>query len=183
MSSLHTEYIGVLGRPHGIDGGCILSDVVTLAKPIAPGTTVHVGYSRDFAKAYTVLDFKQNENRSVIKLAGVDSAEAVAMLADNAVYAMPEDIGITSTDRYRIGDIEGASVVDVAGNHIGTITDVWLLPANDVWVVTTDALSTLPLPVIDEVIKAVDIEKRVVTVRLLDGLDRVDNNEDLEPDA
>jgi len=49
--------------------------------------------------------------------------------------------------------------------------------------VTTPSQTTIPLPVINDVIIGVDIESRVVTVRLLDGLDTVDIHEDLEPDA
>lgn len=183
MSSLHTEYIGVLGRPHGTDGTCVLTDVVSPTKPIVAGAIVAIGFSRDFAKPYKVQEFKQNDTSTLIKFLGVDSLELITSLADNAVYARPEDIGITSADRYRIGDIEGSTVVDEAGNSIGIITDVWLLPANDVWVVTTAEQATLPLPVIDDVVKNVDIEKRLVTVRLLDGLDKVDKHEDLESDA
>jgi 16S rRNA processing protein RimM len=44
------------------------------------------------------------------------------------------------------------------------------MPANDVWVVTAPDGSTIPLPVIDDVIKHVDIAQRRVTIDLLPGL-------------
>jgi ribosomal 30S subunit maturation factor RimM len=48
---------------------------------------------------------------------------------------------------------------------------------------TTPLKNTIPLPVIDEVILKVDVNTKQITVRLLDGLERVDTHEDLEPDV
>ena len=44
------------------------------------------------------------------------------------------------------------------------------MPANDVWVVTTPDGSTIPMPVIADVVKHVNIEERCITVELLPGL-------------
>ncbi|MEY2720386.1 MAG: ribosome maturation factor RimM [Bacteroidota bacterium] len=183
MSSTQSEYIGVLGRAHGLDGTMQLADVVVLPSGLRAGCSVGVGFSRDFTRAYTVEMFTQNEHRTLIKLKEITSAEMVTTVTDQAVFADANDLGISSTERYRIGDIEGATVFDEAGQIVGTITDVWLLPANDVWVVTTPNKSTIPLPVIDDVIVAVDLQQRSITVRLLEGLDKVDVHEDIEPDA
>jgi ribosomal 30S subunit maturation factor RimM len=48
---------------------------------------------------------------------------------------------------------------------------------------TTPSKTTIPLPVIDEVIIKVDVNTKQITVRLLDGLERIDTHEDLEPDV
>jgi len=183
VSSTQSEYIGVLGRAHGLDGTMQLADVVALPSGLRAGCSVGIGFSRDFTKAYTVESFTQNEHRTLIKLKEITSAEMASTVTDQAVFADAQDVGISSTERYRIGDIEGATVYDEAGHVIGTITDVWLLPANDVWVVTTASTTTIPLPVIDDVIVRVDLQQRSITVRLLDGLDKVDTHEDLEPDV
>lgn len=173
----------MLGRAHGLDGTLVLDDAVALPHGLAQDSVVAVGFSRDFTKTYTVEAFSQTEHRTLIKLREIGSAEAAESVVDNAVYAQPTDIGVSSSDRYRVGDIQECSVVDEAGNTIGMVTDVWILPANDVWVVTTPSKTTIPLPVIDDVILHVDLEQRTITVRLLDGLERVDVNEDLEPDV
>jgi len=183
MASTQSEYIGVLGRVHGLDGTFVLSDAVPLPQGIVPGTSIAIGFSRDFTKPYCVESFFQNEHRTLLKVREVTTAEAATQLLDNAVFASSDAIGAPSHDRFRIGDIEGSSVIDESGNHIGTITEVWILPANDVWVVTTPTNNTIPLPVIDEVILNVDVETKRITARLLDGLERVNTHEDLEPDA
>ncbi len=173
----------MLGRVHGLDGTFVLSDAVPLPQGISPGTSISIGFSRDFTKPYCVESFVQNEHRTLLKVREIASSEAATQLLDNAVFASSDALGAPFHDRFRIGDIEGSSVVDESGNLLGTITDVWILPANDVWVVTTPSKSTIPLPVIDQVILHVDVEKKQITARLLDGLEQVDTHEDLEPDA
>lgn len=175
--STFDEYLGVITRSHGLDGTMLLTDVVVMPSPLPPGTEVAVGYSRDFAVPHVVAAFSSIPGRTTLRLRDVTSAEAVARFVDQAVYARSSDVGIDQTRRYRIGDVEGCVVVDENGSKIGAVTDVWLMPANDVWVVTTDDALTIPLPVIDDVVLNVDLGSRVITVRLLPGLIDVDSTD------
>lgn len=164
------EYIGVIGRTHGLDGTVVLVDALTLPQALAPGTRIGIGFSKDFVTMYTVAEFAATPHRTTLRLTECTTAEAAVALADQAVYASSADVGVDDEDRHRIGDIEGCSVVTTEGETIGEVTDVWLMPANDVWVVTTPDGSTIPLPVVDEVIKHVDIPQRRIIVELLPGL-------------
>lgn len=170
------EYLGVITRSHGLDGTMLLSDVVVLPRPLQPGDTVAIGYSREFVKVHRVAEFSSSSTRTTLRLDDVKSAEAVLPLIDQAVYAKATDVGIDAGARFRIGDVEGCNVIDESGNPIGTISDVWLMPANDVWVVTTSIGSTIPLPVIDDVILNVDLANRTIMVRLLPGLADIESS-------
>lgn len=171
----YDEYVGVVARSHGLDGTIVLSDVVALPSPLRPGQNVAIGYSREFTKVHRVAEFSHTEHRTTLRLTDVTTLEATAPLIDQAVYVCASDIGMDSSLRYRIGDIEGCTVVDESEKRLGTISDVWLMPANDVWVVTTDTGSTIPLPVIDDVVRSVDLSQRIITVRLLPGLRDIDD--------
>ena len=183
MSAQQLEYIGVLGRTHGLDGTLVLDDAIALPHGLAQGCTVQVGFSREFTKSFSVESFSQTEHRTLIKFVELSAVEHASAYIDNAVFALDEDLGLATNERYRIGDIQGCHVIDEQGKEIGVVSDVWILPANDVWVVTTPIKTTIPLPVIDQVILGVDIKQRTITARLLDGLESVDIHEDLEPDA
>ncbi len=164
------EYVGVIGRSHGLDGTAVLVDAMSLPNPLTPGMRVGVGFSRDFVTMYTVADFTATPHRTTLRLQELTSQNAVAGLADQAVYASSSDVGVDAADRHRIGDIEGCEVVTTDGELLGSITDVWLMPANDVWEVTAADGSTIPLPVIDDVIRHVDVVNRRITVDLIPGL-------------
>lgn len=66
-------------------------------------------------------------------------------------------------------DVVGYEVVDEQRGGIGTIIEVLITGANDVWVVR-GALGEVLVPVIDDVVVAIDRDKRIVSVRLLPGL-------------
>jgi len=68
-----------------------------------------------------------------------------------------------------VHDLIGLKVCDVNGNKIGVITDVWLLPANDVYVVESKGKEIL-IPAISDVVKKVDLENKMVIIELMEGL-------------
>ncbi len=61
--------------------------------------------------------------------------------------------------------------MDENGNTLGKIKEILSPGANDVWVVKRKQKNDLLLPVIDDVIKDVDLAAGKVHVELLEGLD------------
>ena len=57
-------------------------------------------------------------------------------------------------------------VFDENGNFVGVLQEVLLTGANDVYVVKPENREEILLPAIESVILDVDLEKKVVTVRL-----------------
>ena len=169
MSS-YSEDIGVVARTHGLDGMVLLMDTIGATSGLSVDSTVAIGYSRDFAKVYTIDAFESSPLRTILRLRECPSADSAQSLVEQAVYARPSDVGLREDDRHRIGDIEGCTVVTNDGNVVGVVTDVWLMPANDVWIVTMPDGRTLPLPVIDDVVLSVDVAARVIVAYILPGL-------------
>lgn len=179
-----SEYIGVIGRTHGLDGTVVLQDTVGLSVSLPAGAEVGIGFSREFARTYVVREYHEASREPRLSLRGVDSAEAATSIVDQAVYVRADALRTPTSDRYAIGDIEGCRVITGDdGTELGVVTDVWLMPANDVWVVTRPDGSTIPLPVIDDVIRRVDLPSRCITVQLLPGLTDLDTTSEEEHDA
>ena len=92
----------------------------------------------------------------------------IVNLKDNGVF-IDEQALLRDEEQYFISDLIGCTGIDEQGKVLGTITDVWIMPANDVWVLSTPE-GDIPLPVIDEVILSTEIQKKQVVIRLIDGL-------------
>jgi len=76
----------------------------------------------------------------------------------------------STEESWSLEDILGCVVVEEdTGRQLGTVVDIWLLPANDVWVVELET-AYLPLPVIPDVVRRVDPHQRLIWVRLIPGL-------------
>lgn len=175
------EYIGVIARTHGMNGAVVLVDTPGVRVNLSAGSTVGVGFSREFARAMTVTVYEASAKSTRIAFVEAQSANAAEPLIDQAVYARPADVAV-SDERYSVGDIEGCEVVNEVGHVLGIISEVWLLPANDVWVIGCADGSTIPIPVIDSVVKHVDVTEKRVTVHLLEGLDALSTSVDEECD-
>lgn len=176
------EYIGVIARTHGINGAVVLIDTPGVRVNLTPGSVVGVGYSREFARTMTVTTYEASVKSARIAFVEIVTPDDALPLVDQAVYARTTDV-VVSDERYSIGDIEGCEVYDDAGHCLGRISDVWLLPANDVWIVDCADGSSIPIPVIDSVIKHVDVPNKRVKVQLLDGLDKLHTSSDEADDA
>ena len=66
-------------------------------------------------------------------------------------------------------DLIGLLVQDEQGNGIGTLTDIWELTGNHVFVVQDGSKETL-IPAARDLVVAVDLQQRVMTVHMIEGL-------------
>jgi 16S rRNA processing protein RimM len=154
-------------RPHGIDGTLKvlpLTDFpqhfkslkeVFLVKDRITKTTVE---QTRFHKGHVLLKLKQCRDRSA---------------AEEWISA---EVGIDSKDlwplkkgEYYRFQIEGLSVITEEGECLGNVTDIISTGSNDVYVVKKGKKEYL-LPAIKEVIKLIDLEKKVMIIHLLEGL-------------
>lgn len=159
--------IGTISRTHGTAGAMILTQCPDTSINIKPGTQVLVGFSASFSKPFTLTSCETYKQSLIITLNNVTMND-IAELKDNGVF-IDESALLRGDDNYFISDLIGCSGIDEDGKLLGTITDVWIMPANDVWVLSMPE-GDIPLPVIDEVILSVDIQKKQIVIRLIDGL-------------
>jgi 16S rRNA processing protein RimM len=159
--------IGTISRTHGTSGAMILTQCPDTSIKIKPGTQVLIGFSASFSKPYTLTSCETYKQSLIITLHNV-AMNDISDLKDNGVF-IEEAALLRSDDNYFISDLIGCSGIDEQGNILGTITDVWIMPANDVWVLSMPE-GDIPLPVIDDVIRSVDIQKKQIVIRLIEGL-------------
>jgi len=162
------EYIGTITGIKGYKGELTVSDVPVGIENLKDNCKVGIGYSSKFVKFYTLQKWKFNKKRSHLILKEVDSEEKAKALSERGIFVEKDSIytkEIAFTD-----EIIGCKVFDIhSGEKLGKIVDVWYLPGNDVWQMRmSDGL--LALPVIDDVIKEVDIENEIIRVNIINGL-------------
>ncbi len=59
----------------------------------------------------------------------------------------------------------------VEGNDLGTVSEVLTPGANDVWVVRREGKRDILIPALRDVVKEIDISRRLLIVDLPDGVD------------
>ena len=112
-----------------------------------------------FFKNMVILKFKEYNNINDIECY---KGKDILVSRDNAVKL--------EKGEYDIADILGAKVILEDGSEFGVLEDVMQTGANDVYVVKTLDNKEVLLPKIDECVKKLDIENKIVTVHIMKGL-------------
>ncbi|GLB29584.1 ribosome maturation factor RimM [Lacrimispora amygdalina] len=110
------------------------------------------------------------KNMVILKFKGYDSINEIEKYKGKDLL-ITRDLAVKlGPDENFIIDLIGLSVVKDDGEKLGTLTDVIKTGANDVYEVKmTDGREVL-LPAIKECVLNVDLEKKTVTVHMMDGL-------------
>ncbi len=163
-------YIGTIVKSRSFKGEMFVNDVPRDVRKLAPGCTLLVGFSEQFSKRYTLSRWKKANDGALLLLREIDNDESALSLREQGIYIDEADIRKSNSGIRMTSDIIGCKVSDFeTGAPIGEVIDVWHMPANDVWVVDTPQ-GQLPVPVVDEFIKFVDIGSKIIKIFLMPGL-------------
>ncbi len=128
--------------------------------------------------AYVLIDGEEFEieksrlhkNMVILKLKGIDDIN-VAEKYRNKILTVPrEELGELPEGTFYICDLLGCGVETVDGRDLGKICDIIKTGSNDVYVVEDESHKQVLIPVIDEVVKSVDIEEKKIIIEPLKGL-------------
>lgn len=113
---------------------------------------------------------RPHKNVYIVKLSGFDNINDVERYKGWMLKVSEEHMKELPEGEYYYHQIIGCSVVTDDGRELGTIEEILTPGANHVWVVRRPRGKPVLLPVIDDVILDVDVDRKRVTVHLLEGL-------------
>ena len=119
---------------------------------------------------YTLKGVKEHKGNLLIRFDGVDSMDKAEALKGRDIFVKREDAPPLPEGRYYIVDLIGLSVIKDSGEEVGTVTDVFATGSNDVYEVTNENGKKYYIPVIDDVVKEIDLEGKKVLITPLKGL-------------
>ncbi len=128
--------------------------------------------------AYVIIDDNEFEieksrmqkNMVLLKLEGIDHINDAEKYRNKVLYIPREELGELPEGTYYICDLLGCSVETVDGRMLGRICDIIKTGSNDVYVVEDESRKQVLIPVIDEVVKSVDVETKQIIIEPLKGL-------------
>lgn len=110
-------------------------------------------------------------NRNIVKVAleELKTPEAAEALRGALVLVDEVDLPTPAPGEFYYHQAIGCEVVTLTGERIGVIEEIFSTGANDVWVVR-DGVREVLVPVIDNVVKRLDLEHRRMTIEAVPGL-------------
>lgn len=107
---------------------------------------------------------------AIVKAKGIDTIEEAEKLRGRVLYINRSDARLAPGE-YFIQDLMGLDVIDIdTSKSYGKITDVLKTGANDVYQVTDEKKKDYLIPVIDDVVKKIDINGGKVLIKPLKGI-------------
>ncbi len=163
--------LGFVSTPRGYEGHFIVSEYPKNLGVIPKGISIEIGFSKNFTKKFVVEDSFINEKKLfIIKLKGIDNSEEIVNFKEQAIF-----ISLSELDKFNPDYIFDEELIDCevynfeTNEFIGKITEVWDMPANPVWLVSTSG-GELPIPAIPDFIKELDLRKKKIKLFVMDGL-------------
>lgn len=112
-------------------------------------------------KEFAVEDVREIRGKVCLKIRGFDSAEDAKLLIGKKLYVDESNSVKLEKDTFFIHDLIGSSVF--RGNILlGIIEDVYVLPANDVFVIKSENGKRILVPAVKDFVKDFDpVKKRL----------------------
>lgn len=152
--------IGTIVNTHGLKGDLkIRSESDFKEQRFVPGAVVYVE-----GRPLTVAAFRTQKGFDIIHFVGIDHIDDAIPLRNKILMARLED-AVLADGQYHVTQLIGCEVRE-AGVVIGSVTDIRHFPAQSLLVVN----QTIQIPFVDAFIQAVDLDKRVISVTLIEGM-------------
>lgn len=161
--------VGVITQTHGIRGEVKVfptTDDASRFKKLKE-VIMDTGKERLNMEIEGVKFFKQY---AIIKFKGYDSINDIEKYKNAKLYVTRDKAVRLKKDEYFIADLIGMDVVTEDGEQFGTLKDVMVTGANDVYVVERQGAAEVLLPAIKECVKNIDMEQGQIVVHIMDGL-------------
>ena len=163
--------VGKVVNTHGIRGDVrVMPTTDFVVERFAKGQDLYLQQAGEPLKLI-VESARQHKGFILVKFVGYDNINDVQAFRDHELMVSGKDQQPLEDGQYYYHQIIGLSVKTVDGEELGTIKEILSPGANDVWVVQRDGKKDLLLPVIDDVVKDVDLDAGEVTVELMEGLE------------
>ena len=121
--------------------------------------------------SYKIRGFRVHQESALLKLIKIVTRNDAEALREHDVLIDPQDLPALPAGEYYTHQLVGLQVRRATGEVLGTLGDVLATGSNDVYIVSKTGGGELLLPAIDTVIRQIDLEARVVTVVVPDGLE------------
>lgn len=165
--------VGEVFKPHGIKGELSMS----LEAGLEPESMRCMVLDIDgiFVPFFVASARRRGPESWLVRFDGIDNETQAAALSRHEIFALTAELpdGIAGDDDaegINLYDLEGFTLADADGSPVGTIDDIDDSTANILLYVTTPDGRTVFVPFADELVAGLDIDGRVISLDIPEGI-------------
>ncbi len=161
--------IGKITNVHGIKGTFKVFPTTEEPKrfELLKEVTIDLNGVRE---VFNIKKIGYHKNMVLMTLHEIDDINEAEKYKNASVLIPDEQALALDEDEYYTRDLYDINVISSEGEELGTITDILVTGANDVYVVSKQGNKDILIPAIKDCVTDVDIVNRTMTVKLLKGL-------------
>lgn len=164
-SSTDHVLVGLVGRPHGLDGTVYVWPDTDDPRRFATGAKVLVAGREEMEVKGTRI----HKERLLVKFAEVPDRTSAERLRGSELFVEERRRRTLGSEEYWPDQLEGLEVRTSAGTSVGTVRGVeWADAQNRLLIETASGLREVPF--VDELVPSVDLDKGYLTLADLPGL-------------
>ena len=166
MNSFNYQPIAKISSLYGLHGAVKLTPLSRYFEDYINYKHFMMGSSRSDLKEIILDEIMGFGKKRTFKFNGFNSVNDAKNIKGKILYkkvSKDEKINLISED------ILGWDIIDSFGEKVGTLINVMWLPNNDVYIIENGGKEYL-IPVIEEIIKKVDYDKKEININSIDGL-------------
>lgn len=157
-------YLGEIVNTHGIKGEVrIISDFQFKDQVFKKGNALYIGNYKD---KEVINSYRVHKNYDMVTLNGINDINDVLKYKGKKVYIIKEEYNF---DGILFGDLIDNSIY-FNDKEIGKVVDILKSHAHPILVVKEESGKQFMIPYIDEFIINVDVDKKRIDIKLIEGL-------------
>ena len=160
--------VGYILKPQGINGEVKVESVSP--EPGRFNTLKKIYIQKETLQAFSVESVRVSNRFVFLKLGGVDTRNDAEMLRGAEILIPEKDLLDLGDNEYFVHDLIGCQVFDEQNNKVGELVEIMQNPSNDVYVLATPTGRELLIPAIKDVVCNIDLKRKTITIRLVEGL-------------
>lgn len=126
--------------------------------------------NNNIRKTLNIEKIRSKENAVILKLEEIDNIEKAKMIVGSFLEVERKNAVKLPKNTYFIFEIIGLGVYDENNIFLGKVENVISTGSNDVYIVKNKNKEEFYIPATREVVKNINLEKKRITINMVDGL-------------
>jgi len=161
--------IGRVVKPHGVRGKVKVEYFGEDLRRLSLYREIFIEDEKGRPKACEILEAIPQPPRLILRLKGIEKVEEAEPLIGKEILVEKKALLKLEEGEYYWMDLLGMKVETQGGKRIGEVREIFPTGANDVYVIEGKRKEIL-LPATEEVIRSIDLKRRVMKVVRMEGL-------------
>jgi 16S rRNA processing protein RimM len=164
--------VGKIVNTHGVRGEVrVISSTDFAEERYTVGTELMIKDENGNQEVVVVRHHRPHKNFDLLQFEGFHSINDVERFKGSTLYVSEEYLEELEENEFYYHEIIGCTVITESGEELGKVKEIFATGANDVWVIQRlGGGKDILLPYIEDVVKDIDVDKKVIRVHVLEGL-------------